>query len=118
MALEEIWQGGGAIAFENANITAGPKGNVRTIITPAQPRWYQPMEAPTASSGQWTEGVSGGSSFLVANDVAGFNNQLYVSPASGSDALTGRIMSFHTPMVANGRVYVGTISTLNAYGKR
>ena len=108
---------GQIFTISNANITAGPKGNHN---------YYYPGSTPVVSANGstngivWTvdRGVSGGSSFLVANDVAGFNNQLYVSPASGSDALTGRIMSFHTPMVANGRVYVGTINTLNAYGKR
>lgn len=53
---------------------------------------------------------------LVAYDAANFNTVLFRSDQGPGNALTGNIITFHTPTVANGHVYVGTTTGLNVYG--
>jgi hypothetical protein len=53
---------------------------------------------------------------LVAYNALNLHDLLFCSDQVAADALTGKIVTFNTPMVANGRVYVGTRDALNVYG--
>jgi CARDB/PQQ enzyme repeat len=62
----------------------------------------------------WT--VDRNANVLIADNASGFNNQLFMSPTGGANALAGNVQTFYTPTIAGGHVYVATNSALNAYG--
>ena len=62
----------------------------------------------------WT--IDRGPNRLVAYDAGNLGTVLFRSDSVAGNALTGSLVTFHTPTVANGHVYVGTSSALNVYG--
>src|SRR5262249_3882849 len=62
----------------------------------------------------WTLNSSGGSE-LIADPGTGFAST-HLFTGTGTNATSGSIQSFGTPMVADGEVFVGTSGNLNVFG--
>jgi fibronectin type 3 domain-containing protein len=81
-----------------------------------------PGDTPSISANGANNGIvwatDTGTSQLRAYNATGFNTELYTSAqaANNRDTLTGSVIKFAVPTVANGEVYVGTSSALNVYG--
>ena len=75
------------------------------------------ISANGASQGiAWTiEKATSGNGVLHAYDATNLANELYNSGQSASD-LAGRAVKFATPTIANGRVLVGTQTSVAVYG--
>jgi len=66
------------------------------------------------SSYDWLR--AGPPAVLHAYDAANVRRELYTSEQSGTRDRAGQALRFTIPLVANGRVYVGTRSELDVYG--
>jgi hypothetical protein len=81
-----------------------------------------PGATPSISANGTSNGVvwtlDHGSNQLRAYNATGFNTELYTSAQAPNnrDALTGSVVKFSVPTVANGEVFVGTSNSLNVYG--
>jgi hypothetical protein len=119
------WNGYLYTAARQDYIKAFPVANGMILTTPIEsPTTYTLTGVPTISA----NGSSNGILWLVRNtnntggvmELSAFNatalTELYNSQqASGRDGL-GTAPHFSTPLVANGRVYVGTQTNLKVYG--
>ncbi len=85
-------------------------------------KYGYPGSTPEISSNGGHDGIlwtlNRGKNSLVAFNAANLNDLLFNSTTGRGNALTGPIVRFNTPMVAQGRVYVGTTNALNVYGLR
>ncbi len=83
-------------------------------------RYGYPGSTPEISSNGahdailWT--LNRGKNSLVAFKAVNLHDLLFNSAVGTGRALTGWLVRFNTPMVAGGRVYVGTSNALNVYG--
>ncbi len=83
-------------------------------------RYGYPGSTPEISSNGghdailWT--LNQGKNSLVAFNAANLGDLLFNSAVGTGQSLTGRIVTFNTPMEAQGHVYVGTSDALNVYG--
>ncbi len=80
-----------------------------------------PGATPSISAGGTSNGIvwalDTGSNELRAYNASNFNTELYTSATDSSrDALTGWVVKFSVPTIADGQVYVGTSDALNVYG--
>jgi hypothetical protein len=85
-------------------------------------KYAYPGSTPSISANGTTNGivwaVDIGTNQLRAYNATGFNTELYTSAqaANSRDALTGSVVKFAVPTVADGLVFVGTSNALNVYG--
>ncbi len=85
-------------------------------------RYGYPGSTPEISSNGshdailWT--LNPGKNSLVAYNADNLGKLLFNSAVGAGYAITGRIVTFNTPMEAQGHVYVGTSDALNVYGLR
>lgn len=108
----------------NDNLKAFPITNARLATTASSLSSRQfpyPGTTPTISSNGVTNGVvwaveNGTTAVLHAYDASNLANELYNSnqAANGRDQFGGN--KFITPIVANGRVYVGTATSVAVFG--
>jgi hypothetical protein len=88
---------------------------------------YYPGSTPTISSNGSTNAIvwlidngnwygSGGPAILYAYDAANISRRLYSSAQNASRDGAGNADKFTVPVVANGKVYVGTANQLDVYG--
>jgi hypothetical protein len=79
---------------------------------------FTPSISANGSTGGIVWGLDHGSNQLRAYNAAGFNQELYTSAqaANNRDALTGSVIKFSVPTVADGEVFVGTSDALNVFG--
>jgi len=82
-----------------------------------------PGSTPPISANGLTNGIvwavdTGTNQLRAYNAATGFNTELYTSvqAAGNRDALTGSVVKFAVPTVADGLVFVGTSNALNVYG--
>jgi hypothetical protein len=81
-----------------------------------------PGATPSISANGTSNGIvwalDRGTNQLRAYNATGFNTELYTSAqaANNRDALTGSVIKFAVPTVADGLVFVGTSDALNVYG--
>ncbi len=83
-------------------------------------RGSTPVVSANGNSGGivWTLDIGAyptGPAVLNASDATNVANVLFSSPTSGTGA-AGNATKFSVPMVANGKVYVGTQDTLDVFG--
>ncbi len=85
-------------------------------------RYGYPGSTPEISASGGHDGIlwtlNRGKNCLVAYNAANLNQMLFNSDVGRGNALTGQLERFSTPMVAQGRVDVGTSDALNVYGLR
>jgi hypothetical protein len=108
----------------NDNLKAFPITNARLATTPSSQSSRQfpyPGTTPAISANGTANGIvwaveNGGTAVLHAYDAANLGRELYNSgqATSGRDQFAGN--KFVTPMIANGRVYVGTPSSVAVFG--
>jgi hypothetical protein len=106
------------------NLKAFPIMNARLATTPSTSTSRQfpyPGTTPTISSNGVSNGIvwaveNGTTAVLHAYDAANLANELYNSSqaANGRDQFAGN--KFITPVVANGKVFVGTPSSVAVFG--
>jgi hypothetical protein len=95
MSLTPTWQGPDSYGYPGATPSISANGTTNGIV--------------------WA--LDKGSNELRAYDAGGFNTELYTSATDSSrDALTGSVVKFSVPTIADGQVYVGTSDALNVYG--
>jgi hypothetical protein len=81
-----------------------------------------PGDTPSISANGTSNGIvwaqDTGTSQLRAYNATGFNTELYTSAqaAGNRDTLTGSVVKFAVPTVADGLVFVGTSNALNVFG--
>jgi hypothetical protein len=81
-----------------------------------------PGATPSISANGTSNGIvwtlDKGTNQLRAYNATGFNTELYTSAQApnGRDSLTGSVINFSVPTIADGQVYVGTSNALNMYG--
>jgi hypothetical protein len=110
----------------NDAIKAFPTVNGLLATTPSSRSSHSfpyPGAAPSISASNATNGIlwaveNSSPAVLHAYDAANLANELYNSnqAANGADHFSNN--KFITPMVANGRVYVGTSSSVAVFGLR
>lgn len=108
----------------NDNLKAFPITNARLAAAPSSQSSRQfpyPGTTPTMSANGLSNAIvwaveNGSTAVLHAYDAANLGNELYNSSqaANGRDQFAGN--KFITPVVANGRVYVGTPSSVAVFG--
>lgn len=108
----------------NDNLKAFPVANARLSSTPSSQSSRQfpyPGTTPTISANGVANGIvwvveNGGTALLHAYDASNLTRELYNSgqAATGRDEFAGN--KFITPMIANGRVYVGTPASVAVFG--
>ncbi len=98
-------------------------GQISLTPTSQGPDYYNyPGSTPSISANGTTNGivwtVDTGSNELRAYSASGFNDELYTTDQApnGRDVLTGSIVKFSVPTIANGQVYLGSSDALNVYG--
>jgi hypothetical protein len=108
--------------FGDVGQTFGVANGALSAATSHSPDAFDfPGSTPTVSANGSGNGVvwdlAKGASQLRAYQAGGYDNELYTSDqaANGRDQL-GPAVKFTVPVVANGKVYVGTSSSLVAYG--
>ncbi len=102
------------------SFNAGGSGLISTSPTSKSSLIFSyPGASPTVSANGTTNGIvwAQGSSTLYAYDATNLKNQLYTSnqAANNRDA-AGATVKFVPPIIANGKVYLGTQSALVTYG--
>ena len=108
----------------NDALKAFPVTNARLAATPSSQSSRQfpyPGTTPTISANGTANGIvwaveNGNTAMLHAYDAANLGRELYNSgqAANGRDSFAGN--KFITPMIANGRVYVGTPASVAVFG--
>jgi len=108
----------------NDTIKAFPIVSGKLAITPSSQSAHQfgyPGATPSISANGSTNGIvwaveNGGTAVLHAYDAANLANELYNSnqAANSRDQFQGN--KFITPVVANGKVYVGTPNSVAVFG--
>ena len=88
-----------AYGWPGANLSVSANGNSNGIL------WALKTDAFS----------TGGAAVLRAYDATNVSNRLYSSDVNPNDA-AGPAVKFTVPMVANGKVYVGSADQLTAYG--
>jgi hypothetical protein len=104
-----------AFPFSNARLASAPSS--RSSATFAYPGTTPSISANGTANGiVWAVENNGGSAVLHAYDAANLARELYNSnqAANGRDQFADN--RFVTPMVANGRVYVGTPANVAVFG--
>ena len=106
------------------NLKAFPIGQARLATTPSSQspgQFGYPGTTPTISASGSSNGIvwaveNGGTGVLHAYDATNLGRELYNSSqaANGRDQFAGN--KFITPVVANGRVYVGTSASVVVFG--
>ena len=98
-------------------------GHMSLTPTSEGPDSYSyPGATPSVSANGTSNGVvwalDRGTNQLRAYNASGLNAELYTSAqaANNRDALTGSVLKFSLPTVADGLVFVGTSDALNVYG--
>jgi hypothetical protein len=100
------------------------KGQMSLTPTSQGPDHYAfPGATPSISANGTSNGIvwaldHGTNQLRAYNAATGFNTELYTSAqaANNRDALTGSVVKFSVPTVADGLVFVGTSNALNVYG--
>ena len=73
------------------------------------------MSSNGATSGiLWT--VEGGANVLHAYDASNISSEFYNSTQAGSRDSLGSTVRFNVPVIANGKVYIGTATEVVVYG--
>jgi hypothetical protein len=108
----------------NDNLKAFPIASAKLATTPSSQSSRQfpyPGTTPAISANGIANGIvwaveNGGTALLHAYDAANLTRELYNSSqaANGRDQFPGN--KFITPMIANGRVYVGTPTSVAVFG--
>jgi len=121
-------------AYFNGSVYFGPEGfqmrqfqfsNAKLGTTPTSKSatyFEYPGTSPSISANGSANGIVwaiehvGGSDVLHAYDATNLGNELYNSNQAGSRDHFGTASHFGTPMIVNGKVYVGTSSGVAAFG--
>ena len=103
-----------AFTIANARVVAPPSSN--TASTFAYPGTTPSISANGTSNGiVWAVENSGGTGILHAYDATNLANELYSSNQAGTrDQFSDN--KFITPMIANGKVFVGTPTSVIVFG--
>jgi hypothetical protein len=104
-----------ALQISNARIMAPPTSHTSTFF--AYPGTTPSISANGASSGIiWAVQSNGGPGVLHAYDATNLSNEFYDSDQAGTrDQFADN--KFITPMIANGKVYVGTPTGVTVFGQ-
>ena len=105
-----------AFSITNAQINTTPTStSASSYGTYSYPGSTPEVSANGGSNGiLWT--LDRGPGLLIAYDASNLGTGLFKSSQGTGNGLTGSIVTFTTPTVANGHVYVGTGNDLNIYG--
>ena len=115
-----LYWGGSNEPLEAFSFNAGGSGLISTSPTSQSAVIFSyPGSSPSVSANGATNGIvwAQGSSTLYAYDATNLKSLLYTSnqAANNRDA-TGATVKFVPPIIANGKVYLGTQSALVTYG--
>lgn len=115
---ESQGQGDVAKAFSIANGQISP--TPASTSTSSYGPYSYPGSTPQVSANGGTNGIlwtiDRVPGLLIAYDATNLRAVLFRSDTLAANNLSGAIYNFHAPAIANGRVYVGTSTSLNAYG--
>jgi len=121
-------------AYFNGNVYFGPQGGrllqfqfsqaklSNTFVSRSATSFTYPGSTPSISANGTSNGIlwaieHAGTSVLHAYDAGNLATELYNSnQAAGSRDHFGSASHFGTPMIANGRVYVGTTNSVAVFG--
>jgi len=120
-------------AYFNGSVYFGPEyynllqykfSKAKLGTTPASSSatsFYYPGSTPAVSANKTQNGIvwaieHGGPDVLHAYDASNLQNELYNSNQAGSRDLFGYASHFGTPMIVNGKVYVGTTTNVTVFG--
>jgi len=122
-------------AYFNGSVYFGPEGNhllqfqfsadarlhkspqSKSAISFAYPGTAPSVSANGASNGiVWAIEHTGGTDVLHAYDAGKLSHELYNSNQAGSRDHFGTASHFGTPMIVNGKVYVGTTNSVAVFG--
>ena len=115
-----LYWAGANDSLQAFSFDAGGSGLISTSPTSQSALIFSfPGASPTVSANGTTNGIvwAQGSSTLYAYDATNLTNLLYTSnQAANSRDAAGATVKFVPPVIANGKVYLGTQSALVTYG--